>query len=560
MPQRDQNKEPISGASQEQHPGRSNKISQGDAASLALIRRVLEYGAWESEIEAIYATAPVGLGLIDKDFRFLRVNQALADMNGLAVVEHLGKSIREVVPDAASVLEPLLREVIASARPVLDRELKATTAAGGEGYFLVSYFPLKSADGRVLAVNGVVQDISERKRQEAQLQEAYGRLETRVSGRTAELSAANQKLQTEIAQRIQAQAALEAQAAKLREQAELLDLANDAIFIRKLDGTICYWNEGAERLYGWTGKEVMHQSLSHFLKTEYPLPWAEIQQSLLRDRKWEGELVHTRRDGSKVTVASRWTLWRDEFGKAQGWLQINSDISERKRAEELLRMLSARLLQTQDEERRRIARELHDSAGQLLVGLDINLVTVQREAKKLTANAGHALSESIGLVKELSAELRNISHLLHPPLLDEAGLPAAIRWYVERYSQRSKISVQLDLPDSLGRLPREIETTIFRIVQESLTNVHRHSGSSTAAIRLTREFGQVKVEVCDEGKGLEAENYRTFSGVVTPGVGIQGMRERVRQLGGRFDIRSGETGTTVVATLPLDDAEAKTAD
>ncbi len=412
-------------------------------------------------------------------------------------------------------------------------------------------------DGHIV---GVAIDISAAKEAERALREAHNRLETRVAERTAELSAANKNLQAEILQRIQAQEALEAQASKLREQAQLLDLANDAIFIRKLDGTVWYWNEGAERLYGWTRKEVMHQTLLRFLKTEYPLPIQELEHILLQEGKWEGELVHTRRDGSKVTVASRWTLWRDEEGTPQGWLQINSDISERKRAEELLRRLSARLLQTQDEERRRIARELHDSAGQLLVGLDINLVTVQRESEKLSANASRALSESLGLVKELSTELRNISHLLHPPLLDEAGLPAAIRWYVERFSHRSKIAVKLNLPDNLGRLPREIETTIFRIVQESLTNVHRHSGSKHAEIRLTREFARVTVEVCDEGKGMKTESYRTYSGVLTPGVGIQGMRERIRQLGGRFEIRSGETGTTVLASLLLDNVEAKSAD
>jgi signal transduction histidine kinase len=188
------------------------------------------------------------------------------------------------------------------------------------------------------------------------------------------------------------------------------------------------------------------------------------------------------------------------------------------------------------------------------------LVTLLREADKLSSNASRALTESVGLVKELSAELRNISHLLHPPLLDEAGLPAAIRWYVERFSQRSKISVEVHLAPDLGRLPRELETTIFRIVQECLTNVHRHSGSSTAEVRLMRESGRITVQICDNGKGLESKNYRVYSATVTPGVGIQGMRERVRQLGGQFDIRSGATGTTVMATLPVDDAEAKSAD
>jgi signal transduction histidine kinase len=131
---------------------------------------------------------------------------------------------------------------------------------------------------------------------------------------------------------------------------------------------------------------------------------------------------------------------------------------------------------------------------------------------------------------------------------------------VERFSQRSKISVQLQLASDLGRLPRDIETTIFRIVQESLTNVHRHSGSSTANVGLTRQGGHITVEIRDNGKGLATKDYHTYSGIVTPGVGIQGMRERVRQLGGQFEIRSGETGTSIVATLPLDDVQAKSAD
>ena len=161
------------------------------------------------------------------------------------------------------------------------------------------------------------------------------------------------------------------------------------------------------------------------------------------------------------------------------------------------------------------------------------------------------LEESLGLVRELSKELRTISHLLHPPLLDESGLPSALRWYVDGFAERSKIPVKLELSSELGRLSPEVETTVFRIVQESLTNVHRHSGSRTAAIKILRIADQLVVEVRDEGKGMPVQVYGSLSGPATPGVGIQGMRERVRQIGGRLDIRSGSAGTTLCATLPV---------
>jgi signal transduction histidine kinase len=207
----------------------------------------------------------------------------------------------------------------------------------------------------------------------------------------------------------------------------------------------------------------------------------------------------------------------------------------------------------QDDERRRIARELHDSAGQTLVALDMNLASIQREAKQLSPQALKTCSESLDLVKELSRELRTISHLLHPPLLDEAGLPSAVRWYVEGFAERSKIRVNLDLDANLGRLSSECETAIFRIVQESLTNIHRHSGSPTASISISRTRREVRLEVHDQGKGISVQKQRN-SGSMKRGVGIQGMHERVRQLGGRLQINSGKGGTSVVAILPTESA------
>ena len=154
-------------------------------------------------------------------------------------------------------------------------------------------------------------------------------------------------------------------------------------------------------------------------------------------------------------------------------------------------MLSARLLQMQDDERRRIARELHDTAGQILVALNLNLVPVEEELLRNNPELVTQLTESLRLIEELSRDLRTMSHLLHPPLLDEAGLHSAVRWYVEGFAERSKIEVDLQLDPEVGRLPAELETAIFRIVQECLTNIHRHSGSNAASISITRDSHHV---------------------------------------------------------------------
>ena len=337
---------------------------------------------------------------------------------------------------------------------------------------------------------------------------------------------------------------------RLLDQAQLLDLANDAIFVRTFDDTITYWNQGAERLYGWSREEVLGRPIHDTLRTEFPQPFSEIRAQVVRDGSWQGELTHSRRDGSRITVASRWSLWRNKEKTPLGFLELNTDMTDRKQAEENVRALSGRLLKLQDDERRHIARELHDSAGQLLVALGMHLASIQKEAKQLTANASGACRASMELVKELSGELRTISHLLHPPLLDEAGLASAVQLYVEGFTERSKIAVELELSPDLGRLSPDAETAIFRIVQECLTNIHRHSGSPRASIHITRDLREVKVEVRDQGKGIPTGKHPNSPRLKT-GVGIQGMKERMAQLGGQFEIRPGKNGTTVVATLPV---------
>lgn len=240
---------------------------------------------------------------------------------------------------------------------------------------------------------------------------------------------------------------------------------------------------------------------------------------------------------------------------AQGDLEVRVEqrTQELDNANQGLHDLTARLLHLQDEERRRIARELHDSVGQTLAVLSINLSSVGAELQRL-AKAAAAVAESEALIKDMTTDIRTISYLLHPPLLDEAGLISALRWYVDGLKSRSEIRFDLDVSDDFERLPRELETAIFRVVQECLTNVHRHSGSPVAKISLSQSAtGEVRLEVRDEGKGLAPEKLLELTTAGTPGVGIRGMRERIHQLGGILEITSAGNGkgTAVVAILPL---------
>jgi signal transduction histidine kinase len=240
--------------------------------------------------------------------------------------------------------------------------------------------------------------------------------------------------------------------------------------------------------------------------------------------------------------------------------RVRERTAELATANEELGDLTARLLQLQDEERRRIARELHDSVGQSLAALNMNLSSLGADLERL-AKATSTVSDSTALVNDMTQDIRTISYLLHPPLLDEAGLASALKMYIQGFTERSKITVELQFPDHFDRLPRDLETTIFRLVQESLTNIHRHSESPAAEIRVVRSENEVRVEVQDQGKGIPPEKTPELLSNGTSGVGIRGMRERLRQLGGSLEITSegNGRGTVVVARVPLVNARAMAA-
>lgn len=314
------------------------------------------------------------------------------------------------------------------------------------------------------------------------------------------------------------------------------------------------------------------------------------------ERVLAGERVEYERDVRFPRSGRRWinevcTPTYDPTGAVDGWVAVLTDLTvrkeieqtlanaleERTRAESLLRQaqtdlerrvrertallqasnerlsaLSARILTLQDEERRRIARELHDSTAQHLAGVAMNLARVQRSAKRLSAPARDALTESLALVDQCSGELRTLSYLLHPPLLDEVGLVPAVRWYAEGFAKRSGIDVNVTVAPDLERMPPPVEQALFRIVQECLGNVHRHARSPVVHVRVLDGLDAVTLRVEDEGHGIPPETLQAWTeGEVSVGLGLMGMRERVEQLGGRFEIRSSDAGTVVEAVVPL---------
>ena len=304
--------------------------------------------------------------------------------------------------------------------------------------------------------------------------------------------------------------------------------------------------------------------LAHMAFTEYTHPadaqadWDRFTELLEGKRgKYQLDKRFYRKDGMAAWGQLTVSLVRGHDGEPKYAIGMLEDISERKRAEEALRELSARLLRLQDKERRRIARELHDSTAQSLAALAMNLSVVKDAASNLSPRARACLSESLELAEQCSREIRTLSYLLHPPLLDEVGLVSALRWFVDGYTQRTGIQVDLEMPPNFTRLPEDIELALYRIVQEGLTNIHLHSGSKRAHVGLKCRPDQAVLTVADEGRGIPrvvTEKGRRHGAKL--GVGIPGMRERIRQVGGQLEIITGNSGTTLTAIVPLKEDHA----
>jgi PAS domain S-box-containing protein len=342
-----------------------------------------------------------------------------------------------------------------------------------------------------------------------------------------------------------------------------------AIFVLDADGNILTWNPGAQSMKGYAREEIVGKHFSKFYPPEaVQSGWPQRELALATtEGRFADEGWRVRKDGSTFWASVIITALRSEDGSLYGFAKVTQDLTERRAAEEKvqalnrelrqrvlqldearrvvelrtfeLQKLSSQLLHVQDEERRRIARELHDDLGQQLTVLSI--VLAHTDANK----------EAAELVAKASTTVRSLSYLLHPPLLDETGLRAALDWYVEGLAKRSGLKISLSItPHFFPRLSKDIETTIFRVVQEALTNVYRHADSDSARVEIEKQPEWVLVRVRDYGKGVRLE-FGPSEGQSYLGVGISGMRERVRQFGGDLKISRAEPGTIVEARIPL---------
>jgi PAS domain S-box-containing protein len=349
-----------------------------------------------------------------------------------------------------------------------------------------------------------------------------------------------------------------------------------AIFMLDPEGHVATWNRGAERIKGYKASEIIGSHFSRFYP-EQDLQAGKPQWELkvaAKEGRFEDEGWRIRKDGSRFWANVIITAVHDETGKLIGFGKVTRDSTERMQAqralqreiaekqqaemrlresEKSLRDLSLHLLRTQDEERRRIGRDLHDSLGQSLAVLKMKLDSlVSVVGKRTDDEAADDVAQCIRLTEDSIKELRTISYLLYPPMLEEMGLKSAIPWYLDGFSARSGIKTTLKVAIDFTRLPRDAELALFRVFQESLTNVHRHSGSPTAEVRLFSKDGMGVLEVRDRGKGLPPglleQSSQDWMGQL--GVGLRGMNERMRQLGGTLELTSTKEGTIVRAMVP----------
>ena len=304
-------------------------------------------------------------------------------------------------------------------------------------------------------------------------------------------------------------------------------------------GHIIYCNPSLAELLGATGESVVGRRFDELISADDRPAFQKLldefqhgsHEDELRIRRFDGRVLPVR---ISLTILSR--------DKSVVGVLISNLTSERSYAE-----LASRIQSLQDEERKKIARELHDSVGQLLTALAMNLSRLSNENPGLSSPTADLLADCGVMADQVSREIRTISHLLHPPLLDVAGLSSAVRWYIDGFAHRSQIEVDLQIDSDLGRLPAEIEICLFRVVQECLTNVYRHSGSNFCSISIRRDSHRLHMEIRDTGHGIP----KRAEGETTAGVGVRGMQERLRLLGGTLDIRSSEHGTVVTVVVPI---------
>lgn len=419
-------------------------------------------------------------------------------------------------PDDRDRVLKAWRESVANATPY-EQEERHRGADGRCRWFLCRGVPLRDDDGRIVRWYGTNTDIEDRKQADEELRQAEDRIRA------------------------------------------ILEFSPNWIFLKDTEGRYLLVNKEVERVFRISQEQIKGKTDSEIFPPEQAAEYRANDLKVLREGlTMEFEEISDLEDGPHTSIVHKFPLF-DIHGNIYATGGVATDITERKRADEQLRRLSGELLRSQDEERRKIARDLHDSMGQDLVALATMLGQLRTSIPTAKRKSRQLLSESKALADKCIRDVRTLSYVLHPPALDKAGLADAIRDYADGFAKRSGIHIELDLSPRLGRMAQDVELALFRVVQESLTNIQRHSGSQQARIRIHRN-SDLTLEISDPGHGLSASKQRRKEGSLFEfGVGIPSMQERVKLIGGRLEIEATTHGTTVRVTIPLERNEREKA-
>jgi PAS domain S-box-containing protein len=482
----------------------------------------------EDRIRLVINTIPTMAWTLRPDGVVDFVNQPWLDYTGLTFEHEIDDATRVVHPeDLPRVVKKWLADMAAGESS--EDEMRLRRADGEFRWFLVRTAPLRDKQGNIVEWYGVSIDIEDRKRAEEAL---------RSSEREQRLIAAQ----------------LERERARLVEAQEVAKIGSWEAELQSLN---VIWSEQTHRIFE-TDPSRFHPTRPNFREFIHPEDRAKVDLALVASlEKRSPSTVEYRivmPDGRVKILEERWQAFHDEEGKPIRVAGTCRDITERVRAEEELRRLSGQLLRLQDEERRRIARDMHDSTGQGLVALATALSQLHASIPSSSRRSRKLASECQALAEQCIREIRTLSYLLHPPMLEEAGLEDAIRLFVEGFTKRSGVQVELEISPKFGRLDPDVELTLFRVVQESLNNIRRHSGSPRAKIRVARKPQEITLEVSDAGSGISKKQPVQDGEIPFKlGVGIPSMHERVKLIGGQLTIDSSSSGTTVRVTIRINE-------
>ncbi|UCD78199.1 MAG: PAS domain-containing protein [Desulfobacterales bacterium] len=494
-----------------------------------------------AELETIYRSIPLGLCVFDTDFRFVRINDRMAQINGIPASEHIGRTPHEVVPDLAAQAEKIFYRVLGSEQPVLDVELSGTTSArpSDQRTWVAHWLPLKDSTGKVIGVSVVAEDITERKQAEAVSKRTQENLGKEVVARTAELEATIAALENEMQERIE----LENQ---LRQWSRVFMDAADPIIIEDLAGIITDLNLEAERVYGWHRHELIGKSIFSLIPSAQHEQARQLRERCRRGeevRDWES--IRQGRSGQLFFVLLTAFPLFDESGNVQSLATITKDITLRKQMEtELkesrrhLREVSRKSIEVLESDRQTTAKELHDSIGASLAAIKFSLEGIAEEIAAESEKAAASLAISISHLLDTIKETKRISAKLRPSMLDELGLLATVKWYLRQFSEQfSNIRFRTHIDAREEDIPEQHKIVIYRVLQESLHNAAKHSQAGQVDITLKSAAHQVVLEVADDGCGFDVQKNRSPSDP-TSGYGLASMKERAEIVGGSFDIES----------------------